>query len=348
MMTPNDERQPDLLADAGGKGKPAKKLTKNEQRAASARRADAAKKKPGTAVAVDDPKKRQQVAAAAPQAPPDQLLAAIIRASADPACDPAKMRELIAIKRELDQDAAKAAFDDAFVAMQAELPSIRRDRRIEVRKKDARGERTGDIQQSTPYATFEAIMTVVKPLLTKHGFSLSFETSPLDPVIVGDSVMERINVKGILSRKGHQRTSTFAVRPDNSGSKNPTQAQGSGQSYGKRYVTIALLNIVSHAPEDADTDGREGSFAHAKGGDMAETVEVETLSPEELGKLQRKVADCKVPITQVLAHYKIESLADLPSKLLSTAIKQCDDYAENQRRKAEAEKSFPGDRARGR
>jgi hypothetical protein len=326
-MTPNDE------ITTSRKPKPKKPAKPNKP-----------KKDAGTAVAVDDPAKRQQVV----QAPQDQLLAAIIRASGDPACDPAKMRELIEIKRELDQDAAKAAFDDAFVALQAELPSIRRDRKIEVRKKDSKGDRTGDIQQSTPYATFEAIMAEVKPLLTKHGFSLSFETSPMEAIIVGDSVMERILVKGILSRKGHQRTTTFAVRPDNSGSKNPTQAQGSGQSYGKRYCTIALLNIVSHAPEDADTDGREGNFAHAKGGNMAETTEVETLTPEEIGTLTRKIADCKVPVGQVLTHYKIESIADLPSNLLATAIKQCDDYAANQRRKAEAAKGFPGDQPRGR
>lgn len=349
-MTPNDEQQPDLLSGAAGKTRKAKAPTKTERRVAAARKGDAAKGKPGTAVAVDDPAKRQQVAVSQAPAPVDPLLAAIIKASADPACDPAKMRELISIKRDLDQDAAKAAFDDAFVALQAELPSIRRDRKIEVRKKDARGERTGEIQQSTPYATFEAIMSAVKPLLTKHGFALNFETSPMDPIIVGESVMERILVKGILSRKGHQRTTEFAVRPDNSGSKNPTQAQGSGQSYGKRYCTIALLNIVSHAPEDADADGREGDFKHGKDGALVEASEIETVSEEQLAELNRKMVACRVPLNKVLAHYKVERLSDLPANLFSTAIKQCDDYAENQRAAAERDRksNFPGDRASGR
>jgi len=349
MMTPNYENQSDLdlLADTGGKGKPAKRAEKAKAVTKPKKEAKAT----GTAVVVDDPAKRQQVAAAQASAPVDPLLAAIIKASADPACDPVKMRELISIKRDLDQDAAKSAFDDAFVALQAELPSIRRDRKIEVRKKDARGERTGEVQQSTPYATFEAIMTEVKPLLTKHGFALNFETAPMDPIIVGESVMERILVKGILSRKGHQRTTTFAVRPDNSGSKNPTQAQGSGQSYGKRYCTIALLNIVSHAPEDADADGREGDFKNGKGGALVEASEIEIVSEDQLAELNRKMVACKVPLNKVLAHYKIERLSDLPANLFSTAVKQCDDYAENQRR-AEAERdgksSFPGDRPRGR
>jgi hypothetical protein len=333
-MTPTtDEHQPDLLASAAPPKERARKP------------AAKAKDKTGTAVAVDDPAKRQQVARQQDAPPPvDPLLAAIIKASADPACDPAKMRELIAIKRELDQDAAKAAFDDAFVALQAELPSIQRDRRIEVRKKDARGERTGEIQQSTPYATFEAIMTVVKPLLTKHGFSLTFETKPMDPIFVTDgqgtqSAMERILVRGILSRKGHQRTSEFAVRPDNSGSKNPTQAQGSGQSYGKRYCTIALLNIVSHAPEDTDADGREGDFRHGKGNSLVEAEEVETLTDEELSQLNGAMTRHKVPLAVVLKHYAIESLGDLPRRLFAAALKNCESYVP----KTQQGSTFPGD-----
>jgi hypothetical protein len=282
---------------------------------------------------IDPKKKQQQIAVKAEPLASDPLLAAIIRASSDPSCDPAKMRELVAIKRELDQDAAKAAFDDAFVALQAEMPSIRRDRKIEVRAKDSRGERTGKVQQSTPYATFENIMATVQPLLTKHGFGLSFQTAPMEPIIVGESVMERILVKGILSRKGHERTSDFAVRPDNSGSKNPTQAQGSGQSYGKRYVAIALLNIVSHAPEDADTDAREGDFKAGKGGSLVEAGEVETLSEEQTAKLNRKAIECKVPLDKIFKHYDIAKLSDLRADLFEAAMNECVIYADNQKRK---------------
>jgi hypothetical protein len=312
------------------------------------------KPKASTAVAVDDPAKRRQVAQPRDERPPSKFLEVVMRAAADPACDPAKMHSLLDFQERLKKAEAKEDFDEAFVALQAELPSIRRDRKIEVRAKDSKGERTGKLLQSTPYATFENIMAAVQPLLTKHGFGLSFETKPMDPIIVGESVMERILVKGILSRRGHERTSEFAVRPDNSGSKNATQAQGSGQSYGKRYCAIALLNIVSHAPEDADSDGRPGDFKHGAGNSLVETGEVETLTDEETAQLNRKAIDCKVPIEKIFSHYDVRKLSDVPRSLFHTAMKQCDDYADNQKRVRAGgqphlpQDGFPGDRPRGR
>ena len=56
--------------------------------------------------------------------------------------------------------------------MQAELPVINKDGKIEIRAKDASGERSGKLQQATPYATFDAIMYAIQPLLTTSEFSL--------------------------------------------------------------------------------------------------------------------------------------------------------------------------------
>lgn len=333
--------QPDLLAGAGPKTieKPRGKRTaampaKNAGTVAKKeRQRQAAKKATGTAVAVDDPKKRQQLAQQkTPE--PDALLSAIIRASADPACDPAKMRELVAIKRERDHDAAKAAFDDAFVALQAELPSIRRDGKIEVRKKDASGERNGPLQQSTPYATFNAIHEAIKPLLVKYGFGLSFSTAA--------TADGRLIVKTTLSRKGHSIFTEFPLPAEVSGSKNNVQGWGSSQSYGKRYGTIALLNIVSHDPKDADTDGHDGTFVRSKDG-LAQSTEVETISDEQLSELNARMTKCKVPLDKVLKHYAIAKLDKLPANLLAHALKACDDYADNQKR-VQQDETFPADR----
>ena len=69
------------------------------------------------------------------------------------------------------------------------------DRKIEIRAKDGKGERTGAVQQSTPYATFPAIMKAIQPALTKNGLRLSFSTTPMEPIIVGDSFIERITTR---------------------------------------------------------------------------------------------------------------------------------------------------------
>lgn len=321
----NTDQQPDLL---GSTPKKTKKATP------PAKAPTPKKKAAGTAVAVDDPKKRQQVAAKKEGESASSLLSTILEAFRDPAVGPEKSKAAFDFYKEVQAHQAKSEFDDAFVALQAELPSIRRDGKIEVRKKDASGERTGALQQSTPYATFNAIHEAIKPLLAKYGFGLSFSTAP--------TADGRLIVKTTLSRKGHSISTEFPLPAETSGSKNNVQGWGSSQSYGKRYGTIALLNIVSHDPRDADTDGHEGKFVRAKEG-LAEIVEIATISDEQLSELNARMVKCKVPLAKVLGHYGIAKLADLEAKLLPAALKACDDYAENQKR-VQQDEGFPGDR----
>lgn len=296
-------------------------------------------KKPGTAVAIDDPRRRQHVARRQ-ATQPSNFLAVIMQAATNPACDVGKMQALLDMQKQIEERDAKKAFTAAFVKLQAELPEIDRDGKIEVRAKDQRtGERTGKLQQSTPYATYPAIMKVVRPLLKKHGFTLSSVVEP---------EAERIAVVSYLDHEaGHGRTSRFPLPAETSGSKNNVQGWGSSQQYGMRYNAIALLNIVSRKPADADADGHEGEFVKSKDGGLAQSTEVETLNPAELGQLTRKIADCKVPIEKVLKHFGIEAIGDLPRTLFQTALKDCDDYAANQekaRQERAAAGSFPGDR----
>jgi hypothetical protein len=94
--------------------------------------------------------------------------------------------------------------------------------------------------------------------LGKHGFSLRFEyeTQP-----VGDSY--RIVTTAILRhRLGHEeKASTPPLQHDSTGSKNAAQAVGSSTTYGRRYALMAVLPIVSHAPQDADDDGKGAGSA---------------------------------------------------------------------------------------
>jgi hypothetical protein len=253
---------------------------------------------------------------------PTNMLAVIARAAADPRTDVAKMQALLSMQKDIMADDSKRAFNLAFIALQNDLPSVGRDGKIEIRQKDAQGNReNGRVQQSTPYATFNNIMKTIKPLLNRHGFALSFSTEP-----AGD----RILVKGLLEGHGHERSTAFPLPAETSGSKNNVQGWGSSMSYGKRYCTIALLNIVSDAAEDADTDGHAGNFKPAKGGGMAEAPpEVDKVSDEQAISLRDEIEAADVPIKKFLDHYDIVKVADLPANLFEAAKKGCRDYAAN-------------------
>ena len=134
-------------------------------------------------------------------------------------------------------NAREEAFLAAFIDMQGELPVISEGGII--------ANKYG--KEQSRYALWEDINEAIKPVLTKYKFALSFELSTLP---------ERIIVTGILCHiNGHQRRSEIGLPLDTSGSKNIVQAFGSSISYGKRYVTQALLNLTCGGEDD---DGAAG------------------------------------------------------------------------------------------
>ena len=153
------------------------------------------------------------------------------RLATDPSVDVAKLEKLIEMHERILRHQAKAAFDAAFSEMQGDLPTITEDGEIEV----------DGVVRST-FATDEAIVEAVRPVLKRYGFALRFKNKVADG---------KLKIIGILSHKGgHSEDDEFETDPDDSGKKNKIQARGSARSYGKRYTTIALLNIVTRGQDD--------------------------------------------------------------------------------------------------
>ncbi len=167
--------------------------------------------------------------------PSEQLAPVVLlfeRLAGNKDIDVAKLERLIAMQEHILAHEAKAAFNRAFATMQAEIPSIH---------ESAAGD-----GGKWRYAPLEDIQSIVRPILVKHGFGLSFRTEWPDK--------GTIKVIGILThRDGHERTSEFLADADTSGSKNAIQARGSAVSYGHRYTTKDLLNITTRG---ADDDGK--------------------------------------------------------------------------------------------
>lgn len=154
------------------------------------------------------------------------LLAVISRAASDPAADVEKMERLMAMYERNEARRASAEFAEALAALQTELPSI--------------GER-GNAAGRYTYALWEDVNAAIKPILSKHGFALSFRIDCKDG----------ITVTGVLSHKsGHREETSITLPADSSGNKNAVQAVASSTSYGKRYTAGALLNLTSHGEDD--------------------------------------------------------------------------------------------------
>jgi hypothetical protein len=157
------------------------------------------------------------------------------RLARDPNVDVEKLERLIKMQKEILAENARAAFYAAFAAMQGEIPTI-----------SEKGEILVNGQVRSRYPRNEDIQEALRPILQRHGFALTFRNEFKDDVLT---------ITGVLAhRGGHSERDEFLAKADTSGSKNAIQALGSTRSYGQRYTTMALLNIVSRDPRDQPDD----------------------------------------------------------------------------------------------
>lgn len=174
---------------------------------------------------------------------PAQLMQAIIDKGITPE-SVGVMKELIAMKEHLDDKQAERDFAKAFNALQAEMPNIAASKAVP----------NNDGSTRYTFAPFEKIMEAVRPLLLKHGFTVSFSMTFAEGRIIQTCTLQHTG--------GHSRTNSFAVRIGK-GPPGSSEAQGDGaaSTYAKRFALCNALNIVI----EQDTDGAPGTDARNEG-----------------------------------------------------------------------------------
>ena len=180
----------------------------------------------------------QQGGALAPAAPEGSMLNFIATALERPEIDASKLEALLRMQREVEADEARRQFNAALYAAQQAVPRVTKRGAIDLGK-----------GKPIPFATWEDVDKVLRPIMREHGFSLSFSaTSRTDGT--GAVVTARL-----LHAAGHAQEATMPLPPDVGPGRNALQAMGSTLSYAKRYLAEMLFNIVR---ENEDDDGRAG------------------------------------------------------------------------------------------
>jgi hypothetical protein len=148
------------------------------------------------------------------------------------------IERLAVVQREERAFKAEVAFNEAMNDVQAEIGRVAPD--------------ANNPQTRSKYATYAAIDRVVRPIYTKHGFSLSFDSEPLAPEV------ELLRVLCYVShREGHTRKYTIDMAADGKGAKGgdvmtKTHARGGASAYGMRYLVKMIFNV---AIGEDDNDG---------------------------------------------------------------------------------------------
>jgi ERF superfamily len=147
------------------------------------------------------------------------------------------MERLLVMRRELKAEWAKAQFDNAMSAFQAECPII----------KKTKGVKTNSGELAYKYAPLESIVDQVKNLLSKHGFSYSVNQP--------ESRAGYIKVAFTVKHKyGHSETTSVELPLGNKTSiMSQTQVEAAALTFAKRYAFCNAFGILTG---DEDTDAK--------------------------------------------------------------------------------------------
>jgi len=171
----------------------------------------------------------------------DRMMSLIERAASDKEVDVGKLRELLAMQKEIMHDQAQMDANAAFARTCKAMPKIRKNGLIDYGK-----------GKPIPYAKWEDVQDCIRPIYEAEGFTLRHDTTPKE----GGG----ITVTAILTHaNGIEFTSSISLPLDTSGGKQNIQGMGSSSSYGKRYSTTNLFNLVVEGDDD---DGKTGGFVY--------------------------------------------------------------------------------------
>jgi hypothetical protein len=167
-------------------------------------------------------------------APAETFAAVLMQMLTNPEIPADKMEVVMKMRREVLGDQAREAFMQHFAELSAELPQVERDGTVELVK-------DGRSMGKYAFTTIENMDTILRPLLAKHGFAISFGS--IDN-------KESVTITGTLSGWGWERSSTYTLPPDAGPGRNALQARGSSRRYAKRYIVDDLVNIVRKGKDD--------------------------------------------------------------------------------------------------
>ena len=218
-----------------------------------------------------------------------QMLAIIERASTNPDVDLAKMQQLIDMRNSMDDRAAAMEFTRSMALAQAEMEPVRAD--------------ATNPQTKSKYAKLAALDRAIRPIYTKHGFSLSFDSDP-------EAKENEVHILCYVThREGHSKTYNVVMPADGKGAKGgdvmtKTHATGSGFAYGQRYLTKMIFNIAVSTDDDGNLAGIEKITAQ-----QADTLRL--MLSESDGNEQRFLSHVGVPNIHQIPAARFKEMSEM-------------------------------------
>jgi hypothetical protein len=165
------------------------------------------------------------------------------------------------------------------------------------------------------YRSAEDILEAVKPLLKKHGGSLTISDSI-------EAVGDRIYVKATcIFREGEQVTevSGYAREPDDKKGMDASQITGTASSYARKYALNGLFLIDDTKDSDALPQEQENKEKQNRPASSP-------VSEKQIKAIEDLAQKSGTPLEKILAGYKVKDLHELPAitatKIITTLEKR--------------------------
>jgi hypothetical protein len=229
-----------------------------------------------------------------PEVQIDPVLNMIERAARDASVDIDKMERLLAMREREFVRVAEMAFNSAMKSAQAEMPQVVR---------DAKNDQTRSL-----YAKYETISEAIQPVITKHGFFLSFgeDDCPKENHI---RIVCDVGHEGGHTRRYHADIPIDNVGMKGNANKTATHAYGSTKSYGKRYLKCDIFDVAVKSQDD------DGNAAGS-----------EVVTADQVGTLVELLDSVGAPKDKFLEWAKVERLADIPAKHFQKCVAAINSY----------------------
>ena len=220
------------------------------------------------------------------------LMEIISRAASDTTTDVTKLERLMSLYERVKSAGAEAAFNSAMKTAQSEMSRISTD--------------ANNPQTKSKYASYGKLDTVLRPIYTRHGFSVSFDTgdgAPPDCVRI---------LAYVAHQDGHTRTYRADLPSDGKGAKGgdvmtKTHATGAAFTYGMRYLLKMIFNV---AIGEDDKDGNQLGDLITE--DQAD--ELKKLVDDLAMEVDGADADYGAWLKVFLDHMKVETIGSIAAK----------------------------------
>jgi hypothetical protein len=217
------------------------------------------------------------------------LLAIIEKMALNPEVDPDKLEKFLDQQERIFKHHAEIAYNEAMVACQQEIPPV---------QKDAKNSQT-----NSDYARLETMQRTAMPIISRHGFSLSYGTDN------APSEMEKRITCKVSHVKGHSEQKFIDIPIDDTGmkgapTKTKTHGAASAISYGQRILLKLIFNIQVGGFDDDGNAAGSGDY----------------LSEEQQANIKALIEETASDEHKFLNYMNVDSIANIRTSQYNKAV----------------------------